>query len=233
MALKTWVSGGDYSATVTLPAIPLSVVGWTKPNSAAADHILLILYDSAGSKYCRVGRSSGKFRASSWDGGSVMSATGTNAPSTGSWHHFAAVFDGTATSCTSRKIYTDGSDAQTESTTIAWSNASSKYVGLGGNAETETIGGADSGLSAAYFAIYSIALSAGDITSLQTLYPTSVQAGSLIHYWPLDATPPTDSSGSWDLTLHGSAATVDNSDLPPISAASGKSYFFLRSMQDV
>lgn len=217
MALKTWVSGSNYQkASVTIPALPISLSLWVKPHvNPAGEEILLEL--NGGVELIRLAIRPGPVASLlHYDGG------GTNLTSSNIsldvWHNFVGVFAST----TSRELFVDGSSVGTQSTTRA-TPAGSGSVFIGGSGGNNTIGGADAACRIAYFGMWgTTALSASDVTSLQTLYPSLVQSGNLLSDWKMDALPIDDvGSNNWDLTISGSDATVDNSDLPPIGSSGG------------
>lgn len=221
MGLKTWVSGSDYRITsITVPALPYTLALWFKPHANPAAAWVGMAYSGPSSKYAQFRFSNGRIvNARAYDGTNVSSADSPNSATLDAWNHVACVFNTT----TDRKVYLNAGTAGTDTTSIGSAAGSGTFY-MGGLGEANTIGGEDGSCKIAYAAIWNIALSAGDVTSLQTLYPTSVQAANLVSYWDLAALPPNDTgSNNWDLTVVGSDSVVDNADLPSLTSGSSGS----------
>lgn len=127
----------------------------------------------------------------------AAAADGTTAQySTGQWHHVCCVF----TSNTSRKVYLDGANATTNTTSVTFDASLGNF----------TIGVRWTTTRTLYFVgyiaeacLWDIAISDADATELALgRYPNELNTGDVVAYWPL-VSDANDAVHSWDLNDGG------------------------------
>lgn len=202
-----------------------SVVGWLNVNSVtgSSERKVFTIQQTTGETGWWLDLSTtGAVEAmqnGTW-GGTNPRATGSVLPSSGTWHHVAAVFNGGS----DRSIYLDGANKVQNLQPVTFGGPPTQMsLAYDPNGGTEYFGGL-----LGYWAVYSIALSATDVASLAGgATPDTVQGASLVAYWKLtgENSPEPDQQGTYPLTLTG---TTKGSSKPPISAGT----LFTRTVSD-
>lgn len=152
---------------------------------------------------------------------SVYTVNATGGYTANTWHNVVVVCDGAS----GVSLYVDGGTPTTNATTSANFSYSESIMGIGSAITYTTSPGDYWSGKISKVARWTTALSASDVADLQTMDPTSVQAGSLQMYWALDETGTLstleDSVGTWDMTVAAGTpqASTDEPYAPPASAA--------------
>lgn len=211
------------NASAVLTAAPLTMAAWGNRSSSANNHPILMLSTNSFFDYFALWyRETNKVDFDAVQGASGAPATSTTSISSSGWHHFAGV----ASSASSRSIYVDGVNENTNSTTSTPSGVNYTQIGsLAGVVYMEGL--------IAEAAIWSEALDAGEIAALaKGVSPLMVRPSALAAYWPLvgRTSPEIDLVGGFNLTLVNSPPAAEHSRIimPPrlrpvtkIAAAAG------------
>ncbi len=205
---RTFNGSSDYlkRATAVITAAPFTVAVWFKPTVGTAVRTLWSFGDTAGdSDYFRAvydetaGRLDFQARHVSTYTASV---TGTTE---GAWNHAAMV----AASSTSRTAYVNGTAGTPETTSVAPVSIDAVAVGrLERAAPVHYFGG-----DIAHFAIWNIALSGANISSLAAgANPQAIENANLVAYWTITGTasPEVDLINAYELAVTGTSASADN-----------------------
>lgn len=221
----SWSFDGDdeIAATANLPAYPTSVSAalWFKAPSDSVEHPLLSWYQSDDfAPYVALAvTSAGKGNAYLADGSSfTKSAISSASITANAWQHLALTFDGSAGSNPVLGYLNGVSFQVTGDTFTNWpSGQSPQRFKFGSNYNNSIY---YTGLIA-YPAVWDVVLSGGDITSLQSALPSSVQSGNLQRYWEPDSYVDVQGSG---MTFSETYGNVTNSgDNPTLGGGGGAS----------
>lgn len=177
---------------------PFTMAGWFKATSTHEGSVLSINvsdspanYEECATIYCCADNYCALWLDTS--GGSGQETLTSTQYSTGVWYHLCGVF----TSSTSRTIYLNAGGNQTGTNDKAFPAATDR-ISVGVLGSDTHYGNYFNGLLA-YVALWSTALSAGEVSQLAGgAYPSSVQAGFLEGYWPL-VSDDDDDANSYDL----------------------------------
>jgi hypothetical protein len=199
------------SAILTAP--PITLFCWAKRTAATAvTHSILGIYQNGVTQNLHRLTLSGAdlLVAQTNDAGTVSASSGHTWSDTTTWHSIAGVWAST----TSRVCYFDGTADTPQTTARAPASIDSFKVAVRG---TDSQFADD--ILIAHVAIWNIALSGAEITSLHGGdNPLAVQSGSLVAYYPLLVDGVfTDEVSAFDLTNTGSTHSADNPtvDDPP------------------
>jgi hypothetical protein len=209
---KTARAVATFSALSAVSTTPITFAVWVKMQTAPIATNSARMYNAGTA-------ASDPYRASTAAGGSALVMPGTDTAfygGTGVWEHLAMVIS----SSTIRDFYLNGTVVARQSGTRDVSGiVRASFLGVASSGEN--VASAMDGY-VAYGAIWNTALTAGNITSLQTLSPD--QVGTPIHYWPMNgadlAACKVASIGGANLTEFGTglARSADN---PSISTTGG------------
>lgn len=147
--------------------------------------------------------------------GFFADSTGTYA--TNDWSHVAIVVEATGTTATSVEVYVSGNPSGSPGIGSRDLSADGAFDVLRIGSDTTSFSNCDF----AHFAYYSTALSASQITELQTKLPNAITGASPVLYYPLLEDGNNDGSGgaTYNLTLSG--ATIDSTNDGTLPALSG------------
>lgn len=183
---------------------PLTLACWYKTSDVSQTGILMIQSEEANSHYFYLYQHVSGVIAQVGDGSGADFAASTVAASANVWTHACAVF----ASSSSRAAYINGTNKGTNSAShtpasIDLTMLGARYTGPGARSLYY-----DGYIAEA--AIWDIALSDAEVASLYVsagvgIFPTDVQSGHLLAYWPLlgSSSPEPDDVGSADLTVSG------------------------------
>lgn len=203
-------AGGPLPGTIST----FTIAVWCKPvNATDATSTAFSLGRSGATHYIALGKTSAGvvFLEVAEGGASADAFAGTM--STGTWQHLAGVQSGV----TSRVAYLNGSagSAETSNLTPNTLNVTTLAALVVAGSRVSFLGG-----DVAHAAVWSIALTAGEIASLAAgARPDSVQSGSLVFYSEVDgvASPEDDLVGTLDLVWGaGGAAPTKSADDPSV-----------------
>lgn len=206
----TFDGSNDFIELASAPATacPITIALWLNDTGTIGTTALCAMGNSAGSSRVQLDtRATGDDIAAQAvnSGGSTGSALG-GAVISGTWMHGAAVF----TTDANRDVYLNGSHINNNTTSIALSGFNNISLGsrFSGGSRGAYFGG-----RLAHVAVWNIALSAGEISTLAGgAKPNTVQNGNLVFYAPLTHGNAIDTVTSTSLTVSGA---VTNSDLSP------------------
>ena len=191
---------------------PLTISSWYKPTNHAANQTVGGCFDTtAQSRFSVEFRTGQIFRANYNAGGSGQIATGTATVSDGVWAHVCAVFAST----TSRSIYTNGADKQTNANSLSENNIHN--VTTIGAAHPSTGVAVFANADIAEFAMWIVALTDDEVLSLaKGVSPLRIRPQSLRLYVPcgLGSPDPDYTAGQRAMTLSASPAVGTTN--PPV-----------------
>lgn len=210
-----------YTSTLPVGALPFTILAWIKEPTlqSAADVVVNIGESGGGNNYLRLNVNASNQVAATQDAaGAASSSTYTaTAISADTWHCAVAVF----TSDSSRTVYLDGNAATTQTTTRSTSWASIDRLNIGASGPLA----ADFNGLIGHVAVWDVALSAGNITSLAGgANPLTIDPTNLIAYWPLTADV-NDVVGTNHLTVVNNAAPKAPADDPTVDPYSTIQFF--------
>ena len=206
----TFSGSGQYltNGTLGVTAMPMSFACWYNPASIGVTSGIMTLGIPSGSQdnYFALIGASATLRAQQSQAGSALLAASSNSLTLSTWYHCVAVF-----SSSGQTVYLNGTavsngTSNTPATpTLAAIGALLQHIG-----ETDPANG-----TIAYPAMWNIALSAGNVTSLYNggsgADPRGVQAANLVSFSTLDGTGPWE---DWQLnstwTTTGTPTAVAN-----------------------
>lgn len=197
----------DVTATIVAAPATCTLACWFKAGNITTNQDLISLGTAGSGDNRRTLRvtATGAVLANCRDTGSKTATSSTVIADTTTWHLLVAVFDGDS----SRTAYLDAGGAVSNTTAATPSAPDALRISAIHSATLPVV----SAGKIAHIAIWDIALSAGDITSLLTTLPSGVQAANLVGYWPCtaNASPETDSgTGGHALTVTGTTYDTDN-----------------------
>ena len=209
MSSSRVLDGVNQSLDVALAiSYPYSAAGWFKLTDNNDDHIIIALGDvDVGFLYdsLLLEDDDTKLKARTWDG-SMGEATSGDVVSYGAWHHGVAVF----TSASSRTLYLDGDDTDTETTTQNAIGVDNCRIGAA--ATSGPIKFAKG--KVALMGVWDKALSGANAASLFAgALPSAIEAGNLVAYWFDGTESDNDHKGAYNLTANNSP-TWDSGDWP-------------------
>jgi hypothetical protein len=212
-------AAGQYAESTSAPNVgpAFTLAIWYRPTTLDAG-TALGLGSSGTSQYAALGMQAtgqGFFEIS---GGGTADAFSASNFSDGNWHHLAGV----ANSNSSRVFYGDGVAGTVNTTVITPSGAARDRVTVGALRSNGSLISTAQG-DLAYAAIWSIALTSGEVASLAGgALPSAVQSGSLVFYSVLDAvaSPEEETIAGRDLAWGaGAAAPTQSASNPPVGSA--------------
>jgi hypothetical protein len=208
------VNDALHSLTAPVTTGPLTIACWVKEPTlqSAADALVHIGTQGSANTFYKLGvNASNQIVAQQDVASTTRTATHTAATlQTATWHHAAATF----TSDSSRKAYLDGSGTTNATASSATTGLDCIYLG-----NTPLLGADFTGLLA-HVAVWDVALSDGDISSLAAgANPLTIDPTNLIAYWPLTADDD-DDVGTNHLTVTNEAALQSPADDPTVNPAS-------------
>lgn len=163
MAFSFNGSSSYMQATSTpVTAEPFTMVCWFNPTNVSTDGALMAIGNSAGSNRFQMnmnGATGGDTIAISSVGASTATTNSTNLFTANTWHHAAAV----CTSTTSRTIYLNGVQGNTNTTPVTIAGVNNIIVGARYNGGTR---GFFANTKVAEVAIWNLALTTDEILSL-------------------------------------------------------------------
>jgi hypothetical protein len=211
---------------LSLSAYPFSFFAWFKGDTFATNNRTLVgVYEDGGS-YTNLAKLAVKtdstIELAVFDGGFKTATTSATA-STGAWQSAAAVFASNA----SRSVYVNGAGKVTNTTADTMSIATLSRFSVG----AFTIGPPSEFFDGliGYVGVYNVALSDGNVTSLNGGAALNSVAGLVGHYRLIANTnPEPDDANDFDLTVIGATHSTDNPTISAGGAAAAHAYY--RSM---
>jgi len=201
-------------------AYPFTFAGWFYTTDMAQNSALMCLDNNTGGSYINLAQFFGSgtspndpVRALTYQTSWASAATTTGA-TTGTWHHFAAVWAAT----NDRRVYIDGSSKGTDSTTKTF-GAQTTQLGIGARYANAAGAAADLlfGGKLAHCAAWTSALSDANVASLAGgSYPTAVDSGNLEDYWDLISDSNSDGGNTGTSLTEVGSPTYDADD--PLSS---------------
>lgn len=194
----------ENSTTPLITAVPLTLACWMNGDDVANPGELLAIGGESGATghefILRVNTSN------LWaltNAGTAAWATGTTTLSNGTWYHACAVF----ASSTSRSIYTNGTDKQTNTTSKVPSAAFIERTRIGRRVADDAFTAYYDG-QIAECCVWNVALTDAEVASLATgISPLLIRPGNLTHYWPL-IRGLQDHINVYDMTVNGGASVA-------------------------
>lgn len=192
----------DVTATPA-SATPLTLAAWWLPANTSTTMGIFNIWVAQNEFLLQQNSTILRAQASSTAGGTASASTVATITAN-QWNHGAAVF----TSATSRTVYLNGGNAQSNTTSITPSGLTTTTIGFRGLNGSNFVNGpiAEAG-------IWNVALSANEVAALaKGVPPRYVRPQSLVGYWPLWGllSPEPDMSGNANAMVLTNAPTKAN-----------------------